>query len=65
MPYELAYLLSEETYREINTVRAQLSVMCHLSSPNHRNDMPTEDLVTTLYDLEERLGRILVQIRQK
>ena len=65
MLYDLAYILSEETYREINTVRAQLSVMCHLSSPNHHNDMPTEDLVTTLYDLEERLGRILVQIRQK
>ena len=65
MLYDLAYILSEETYREINTVRAQLSVMCHLSSPNHSNDMPTEDLVTTLYDLEERLGRVLVQIRQK
>ena len=64
-PADMVYHLNEDTYREINTVRAQLSVMCHLSSPQHSNDMPTEDLVMTLYDLEERLGRVMVQIERK
>jgi hypothetical protein len=28
-----------------------LSVMCHLSSAQPSSDMPTEDLVTILFDL--------------
>lgn len=64
-PVDMVYQISEKTHRELNTVRAHLSVMCHLSSAQPSSDMPTEDLVTILFDLEERLGRVLVQIERK
>jgi hypothetical protein len=50
-PADMVHQISEETHRELNTVRAHLSVMCHLSSAQPSSDMPTEDLVTILFDL--------------